>query len=80
MNAYYVGFDIRVNNLLSDHVLYGETPLDAAKRAYPGANVTRVKWEDARNADLIIQNCTVKDGKIYRQYGGKTFCYHVRYN
>ena len=81
MNSYFVTFDSRVNNLLSTRVLYGKSPLDAAKRAYPDLAVNRVKWEDVHYADLIISVCTVKpNGAIYRPFGARTYCYNITRN
>lgn len=81
MKSYCVNFDSRVNTLIADRVLYGKSPLDAVKNAYPGFIITRVKWDDAGHADLIIKECTVRpNGEIFRLWGGRTYCYYVTRN
>lgn len=81
MKSYCVAFDSRGNALLIDRVLYGKSPLDAVKNAYPDFAVKRVKWEDAQQADLIIEECTVRpNGDMLRLWGGRRYCYYVTRN
>lgn len=78
MKSYFVGFSSKNDSLLQCEIINGNSPIDAVKKAYPGKTIKRCKNEsEKRNADLIITECEVKNGRIYYTPNSKTLCYSI---
>ena len=76
MNTYYAMYE-KDKPVFDDHVFEGKSPIDAARRAYPGKKVVPVYGDNARQADLILVECrVVPDGAAAGQVRIKS---HVKY-
>lgn len=81
MKNYYAMYE-KDRPIFDYRVLEGKTPLDAARRAYPGRRVTPVYGDNARYADLILVECSAMPdgaaaGQVKIKYRAKSCCYLI---
>lgn len=75
MKSFYIGFASDRPSLMDDQIIHGHSAIEAVRATYSTRRVTAVYGDDARYADLILQECVVKDGEPYLLPRKKRCCY-----